>query len=202
MPTGLSVLCFIHPDSRNLIIWFRSPEQSRSQRHRQTDRQTEKSNKTTKPTILLTRSQYIWHDLCTCHSILFSWHVFLQRWRGGEGSRPAPLSLWHGFESLVPDPSVVNFYHLPSDTTWYHHTFYWSGVVVLKRFCDLAHSFIIFILLNILLIDHTRCCVSCHLGHKKIYSVPESQFRDQYRLSIIPLPYCSWACETNAVHPR
>lgn len=116
MPTGLSVLCFIRPDSRNLIIWFRSPEQNRH-------RQTEKSNKTTEPTILLTRSQYIWRDLCT--SVIQYYSLGTCSYSDGEGEKGPDQHSWASEMVLnVPDPSVVYFfYQLPSDTTWYHHSF-------------------------------------------------------------------------------
>lgn len=132
MPTGLSVLCFIRPDSRNLIIWFRSPEQNRH-------RQTEKSNKTTEPTILLTRSQYIWRDLCT--SVIQYYSLGTCSYSDGEGEKGPDQHSWASEMVLnVPDPSVVYFflstalrYNLISP-----QFFYWCRVILITPLSSLS----------------------------------------------------------------
>lgn len=127
MPTGLSVLCLIHPDSSNLIIWFRSPEQSRSQRHSLT--RERKASRQQSPQFCW-QGQYIWHDLCTSVIQYYSLGTCLTAMVKGE--KGLAQHSW-AFDMVlnVPDPSVVNFDHLSSDSTWYHHNFYWSGVVAL-----------------------------------------------------------------------
>lgn len=131
MPTGLSVLCLIRPDSGNLIIWFRSPEQNRSQRHRLT-RKKEQEGKATRQQ----SPQFCWQG----HSISDMIFASVIQYYSLETCLTAMVRAEEGpgqhipvfdIALKVPDTSVVSFHLLSSNTTWYDHTFYWSGSSVI-----------------------------------------------------------------------